>query len=136
MGDRLPGRLLGDRPHFRPGDEPPGRARGWWGYGGPRRLGGAPGRPADAQLAKIVLVAGSNAFKPGEHEYVGGCAVLMDLLRQTSGVFPVLAPDWPKQPETFAGARAVERAKRRLATLAQAMSKTNPTAPSITRRIC
>jgi hypothetical protein len=31
----------------------------------------------------------------------------MDLLRQTPGVFPVLALDWPKQPETFAGAKAV-----------------------------
>jgi hypothetical protein len=64
-------------------------------------------QPRDARVAKIVLVAGSNFFKPGEHEYVGGCAVLMDLLRQTPGVFPVLALDWPKKPETFVGARAV-----------------------------
>lgn len=64
-------------------------------------------QPRDAKLAKIVLVAGSNSFKPGEHEYVGGCAALMELLRQTPGVFPVLALDWPKKPETFAGARAV-----------------------------
>jgi trehalose utilization protein len=64
-------------------------------------------QPRDAKQVKIVLVAGSNAFKAGEHEYVGGCAVLMDLLRQTPGVFPVLALDWPKNAETFAGARAV-----------------------------
>jgi len=64
-------------------------------------------QPGDPKLAKIVLVAGSNYFKPGEHEYVAGCAVLADLLRQTPGVFPVLALDWPKKPETFAGARAV-----------------------------
>ena len=62
--------------------------------------------PADAKAPKIVLVAGSNYFKPGEHEYVAGCAVLMDLLRP-NGVAPVLALDWPKKPETFAGAKAV-----------------------------
>lgn len=64
-------------------------------------------QPTDPKLAKIVLVAGSNYFKPGEHEYVAGCAVLCDLLRQTPGVFPVLALDWPKNPKTLAGAKAV-----------------------------
>lgn len=63
--------------------------------------------PTDVKAAKVVLVAGSNYFKPGEHEYVGGCAALFDLLRQTPGVAPVLALDWPAKPETFAGARAV-----------------------------
>src|SRR5262245_1090165 len=64
-------------------------------------------QPTDAKAAKIVLIAGSNFFKAGEHEYVGGCAVLMDLLRQTPGVAPVLALDWPQKPETFTGAKAV-----------------------------
>ena len=63
--------------------------------------------PDDPKAAKIVLIAGSNFFKAGEHEYVGGCAVLMDLLKQTSGVAPVLAIDWPKKPETLAGAKSV-----------------------------
>ena len=45
----------------------------------------------DAGLTKVVLIAGSNFFKPGQHEYIGGCSVLMDLLRQTPGVAPVLA---------------------------------------------
>lgn len=63
--------------------------------------------PTDPKLAKIVFVAGSNFYKPGEHEYVGGCAVLMDLVKQTPGVAPVLALDWPKKPETFAGAKAI-----------------------------
>jgi hypothetical protein len=31
----------------------------------------------------------------------------MDLLRQTPGVFPVLAVDWPEKPKTLDGARAV-----------------------------
>ncbi len=63
--------------------------------------------PTDPKAAKIVLIAGSNFFKAGEHEYVGGCAVLMDLLRQNPGVAPVLAIDWPKKAETLAGAKAV-----------------------------
>ncbi len=64
-------------------------------------------QPTDPKLAKIVLIAGSNVFKPGEHEYVAGCAVLRDLLKQTTGVAPVLALDWPKKPETLAGAKSV-----------------------------
>src|SRR3954452_12037228 len=64
-------------------------------------------QPADPKAAKIVLVAGSNYFKAGEHEYVAGCAVLMDLLRQTPGVAPVLALEWPRKAETLAGAKAV-----------------------------
>ncbi len=62
---------------------------------------------AGTQSAKIVLVAGSNFFKPGEHEYAAGCAVLADLLRQSPGVVPVVVLDWPKEPATFAGAKAV-----------------------------
>lgn len=54
--------------------------------------------------AKVVLVAGSNYFKPGEHEYVAGCNALADLLKQTPGVAPEVVRDWP---ETFAGAKAV-----------------------------
>ena len=61
---------------------------------------------ADPKAPKVVLVAGSNYYKPGEHEYVAGCAVLMDLLKQ-NGVAPVLALDWPKKPDTLAGAKAV-----------------------------
>ena len=64
-------------------------------------------QPKEAKQVKIVLVAGSNFFKAGEHEYIGGCGVLMDLLRQTPNVFPVLAVDWPKKAETLANARAV-----------------------------
>ena len=64
-------------------------------------------QPKDAKLAKIVFIAGSNFYKPGEHEYIGGCAVLMDLVKQTPGVFPVLALDWPKKAETFENAKAV-----------------------------
>lgn len=64
-------------------------------------------QPADAKQTKIVLVAGSSFFKVGEHEYVPACTLLADLLKQTPGVFPVLAIDWPKKPETFKDAKAV-----------------------------
>ncbi len=64
-------------------------------------------QPADSNQIKIVLIAGSNRFKPGEHEYVAGCAVLRDLLKQTKGVAPVLALDWPKKAETLRGAKSV-----------------------------
>jgi type 1 glutamine amidotransferase len=63
--------------------------------------------PADPNAAKIVLVGGSNYFKAGEHDYLAGVAVLADLLKQSPGVAPVLAADWPGKPETFAGAKAV-----------------------------
>ena len=63
--------------------------------------------PGGPWRVKVVLVAGSSVYKPGEHEYIAGCAALMDLLRQTPGVSPVLAVDWPRKPETLAGARSV-----------------------------
>jgi type 1 glutamine amidotransferase len=65
-------------------------------------------QPADPALAKIVLVAGRPSHGPGEHEFFAGCAVLMKLLQQTPGVFPVMARDgWPKNPHTFDNARTV-----------------------------
>lgn len=64
-------------------------------------------QPTDAKAVKIVLIAGSNYFKPGEHDYIAACGVLRDLLKQTPHVFPVLALDWPKKPETFANAKCV-----------------------------
>src|SRR5438552_638390 len=64
-------------------------------------------QPKDAKAAKIVFIAGSNLYQPGEHEYIGGCALLMDLVKQTPGVAPVLAVDWPKNPDTFKNATAV-----------------------------
>jgi type 1 glutamine amidotransferase len=66
-------------------------------------------QPTDPGLTKIVLVAGRPSHGRGEHEFFAGCSVLMQLLRQTPGVFPVLARDgWPKHPaETFANARSV-----------------------------
>jgi type 1 glutamine amidotransferase len=64
--------------------------------------------PPDPGLTKIVLVAGHRSHGPGEHEFFAGCALLMKLLQQTHGVFPVMArDDWPKDPKTFEGAKSV-----------------------------
>jgi type 1 glutamine amidotransferase len=67
-------------------------------------------QPKDSKLAKIVLIAGPAAtkVKSGEHEYFATCALLAKMLRQTEGVFPVVARDgWPTKPETLDGAKAV-----------------------------
>src|SRR5262245_29490812 len=65
-------------------------------------------QPTDPSLTKIVLVAGRQSHGPGEHEFFAGCSVLMKLLKQTPGVFPVMARDgWPKNPKTFENAKAV-----------------------------
>jgi type 1 glutamine amidotransferase len=65
-------------------------------------------QPTDPNLSKIVLVAGRASHGSGEHEFFAGTAILMKLLKQTPGVFPVMARDgWPKDPKTFEGAKAV-----------------------------
>ena len=65
-------------------------------------------QPTDPTLAKIVLVAGRQSHGPGEHEFFAGCALLMKLLQENAGVFPVMARDgWPKKPETFEDAKSV-----------------------------
>ena len=62
----------------------------------------------DPKLAKIVLIAGSTSNKPGQHEYFAGCALMMEWLKQTGGVWPVLvAEGWPKDEKVFQGAKAV-----------------------------
>jgi type 1 glutamine amidotransferase len=65
-------------------------------------------QPPDPKLAKIVLIAGHPSHGPGEHEFFAGCALLMKLLQQTPGVFPVMARDgWPKDPRTLENARTI-----------------------------
>jgi type 1 glutamine amidotransferase len=65
-------------------------------------------QPTDPSLTKIVLVAGRQSHGPGDHEFFAGSAILMNLLKQTPGVFPVMARDgWPKNPKTFENAKAV-----------------------------
>ena len=65
-------------------------------------------QPTDSKLNKIVIVAGQASHGAGEHEFFAGGAILMKLLAETTGVFPVLARDgWPKDPKTFEDAKAV-----------------------------
>ncbi len=62
----------------------------------------------DPNVTKIVLIAGTPSSKPLGHEYFAGCALFMDWLKQTPGVFPVMARDgWPKDESIFDGASAV-----------------------------
>jgi type 1 glutamine amidotransferase len=66
-------------------------------------------QPTDPALTKIVLVAGRPSHGPGDHEFFAGSAILMKMLKETPGVFPVMARDgWPMNPaETFKNAKAV-----------------------------
>jgi type 1 glutamine amidotransferase len=64
--------------------------------------------PTDANATKIVLVAGRQSHGPGDHEFFAGTAILMNMLKQTPGVAPVMARDgWPKNPKIFDGAKSV-----------------------------
>ncbi|HSQ56382.1 MAG TPA: ThuA domain-containing protein [Gemmata sp.] len=46
---------------------------------------------------RILIVAGRQSHGAGEHEFFAGSAILMNLLKQTEGVFPIMARDgWPK----------------------------------------
>lgn len=64
--------------------------------------------PADFKGKKIVLVAGKQSHGPGDHEFFAGTAILMNLLKQTEGVWPVMARDgWPKNEKIFDGAAAL-----------------------------
>src|SRR5438045_2379358 len=62
----------------------------------------------DPKLTKIVLIAGKRSHGPGEHEHFAGCALLMNMLKQNAGVFPVMARDgWPKNDAIFDGAKSI-----------------------------
>lgn len=62
----------------------------------------------DSSMTKIVLLAGSVSNKPGQHEYFAGCSLLMKCLKQTPGVWPVMAAEgWPKNEAIFKNAKAV-----------------------------
>ncbi|HJZ60264.1 MAG TPA: ThuA domain-containing protein [Gemmataceae bacterium] len=58
--------------------------------------------PADFQGKRILIVAGRQSHGPGDHEFFAGSAILMNLLKQTPGVFPIMARDgWPKNEKLF-----------------------------------
>src|SRR5262245_64427672 len=58
--------------------------------------------PAGFKGKKIVLVAGVKSHGPGDHEFFAGSAILMNLLKQTEGVWPVMVRDgWPKNEKVL-----------------------------------
>ncbi|MBX9627308.1 MAG: ThuA domain-containing protein, partial [Gemmataceae bacterium] len=58
--------------------------------------------PADFKGKRILLIAGSKSHGPGDHEFFAGTAILMNLLKQTPGVWPIMARDgWPKNEKLF-----------------------------------
>jgi type 1 glutamine amidotransferase len=62
----------------------------------------------DPKLAKIVLIAGPVSKAGGEHEYFAGSVLMMNWLKQTTGVWPVLVADgWPKNEAILDGAKAI-----------------------------
>ncbi|WP_435016391.1 ThuA domain-containing protein [Tundrisphaera sp. TA3] len=64
--------------------------------------------PAQAEDAKIVLVAGKPSHGPGDHEFNAGSKLLVDCLKQIPGIDPVfVAGGWPADESVFDGARAV-----------------------------
>ena len=64
--------------------------------------------PADFKGKKVVLVAGGKSHGPGDHEFFAGTAVLMNLLKQTPDVWPVMVRDgWPKNEKVFDKADAI-----------------------------
>jgi type 1 glutamine amidotransferase len=63
--------------------------------------------PTDPKLTRIVLVAGRASHGPLAHEFFAGTTILFNMLKQTPGVFPIMARDgWPKNPKIFEGAKS------------------------------
>ncbi len=64
--------------------------------------------PADFKGKVVLLIAGKQSHGPGDHEFFAGTAILMNLLKQTPGVWPVMARDgWPKNEALFDKADSV-----------------------------
>jgi type 1 glutamine amidotransferase len=58
--------------------------------------------PADFKGKVILLIAGKQSHGAGDHEFFAGTAILMDLLKQNPGVWPIMCRDgWPKNEELF-----------------------------------
>ena len=58
--------------------------------------------PADYKGKRVLLIAGTPSHNAGDHEFFAGTAILMNLLKQTDGVFPIMARDgWPKNEKLF-----------------------------------
>jgi len=63
-----------------------------------------------ADTVKIVLIAGATkkVDRPGHHDYLAGCRLLQNLLKQTAGIEAILVKeDWPANESIFDGAKAI-----------------------------
>src|SRR2546423_1091994 len=47
--------------------------------------------PADFRGKRVLIVAGRKSHGPGDHEFFAGSAILTNLLKQTPGVWPIMA---------------------------------------------
>ncbi len=58
--------------------------------------------PANFKGKRILLIAGRQSHGPGDHEFFAGTAILVNLLKQTEGIWPIMARDgWPKNEKLF-----------------------------------
>lgn len=64
--------------------------------------------PADFKGKVVLLIAGKQSHGPGDHEFFAGTAILVNLLKQNPGVWPIMVRDgWPKNEELFEKADSV-----------------------------
>ncbi len=58
--------------------------------------------PADFKGKRVLLIAGRPSHAAGDHEFFAGTAILVNLLKQSPNVFPIMARDgWPKNEKLF-----------------------------------
>src|SRR5689334_11880014 len=63
--------------------------------------------PAQGET-KIALIAGRPSHGPGDHEFNAGTKLLVNCLKDVSGVNPVfVAGGWPEDESVFDGAKSV-----------------------------
>jgi type 1 glutamine amidotransferase len=58
--------------------------------------------PADFKGKRVLLIAGRQSHAAGDHEFFAGTAIMVNLLKQSPNVFPIMARDgWPKNEKLF-----------------------------------
>lgn len=58
--------------------------------------------PADFKGKRVLLIAGKPSHSAGDHEFFAGTAIMVNLLKQSPNVFPIMARDgWPKNEKLF-----------------------------------
>jgi type 1 glutamine amidotransferase len=58
--------------------------------------------PADFKGKRVLLIAGKPSHSAGDHEFFAGTAIMVNLLKQSPNVFPIMVRDgWPKNEKLF-----------------------------------